>query len=224
MINSINVKPLCLRMIKPSFLSADILIVAKNDDFIAFAQDIARFALENKPADLEALKALSYNGKSIAETLIDKTAVIGEKIDISTYSSMNAEGVAAYNHANYRIGVLVGLTQGDDASLEAGKDVAMQIAAMNPIAVDESAVSDEVKNKELEIGREQAKAEGKPEQIWDKILPGKLERFVSDNTTLDQEQCLLDQKFIKDEKQTVAQYVESYGDVSITGFKRATVG
>lgn len=192
--------------------------VAKNDDFIAFAQDIARFALENKPADLEALKALSYNGKSIAETLIDKTAVIGEKIDISTYSSMNAEGVAAYNHANYRIGVLVGLTQGDDASLEAGKDVAMQIAAMNPIAVDESAVSDEVKNKELEIGREQAKAEGKPEQILDKIAEGKLKKFYKENT-------LVHQAFVKDSSKTVGQFLkDTNAELSVTNFSRVQLG
>ena len=192
--------------------------VAKNDDFVAFAKDIARFALENKPADLDALKSMDYKGKSIADTLIEKTAVIGEKIDISSYSSMNAEGVAAYNHANYRIGVLVGLTQGDDASLEAGKDVAMQIAAMNPIAVDESAVSEDIKNKELEIGREQAIAEGKPEQILDKIAQGKLQKFYKENT-------LVHQAFVKDSSKTVGQFLkDTNAELAVTNFSRVQLG
>ncbi len=192
--------------------------VAKNDDFIAFAKDIANFALNNKPADLDALKSMEYNGKSIADTLIEKTAVIGEKIDISNYASLNAEGVAAYNHANFRIGVLVGLTQGDNASLEAGKDVAMQIAAMNPIAVDESAVSEEVKNKELEIGREQAKAEGKPEQILDKIAQGKLQKFYKENT-------LVHQAFVKDTSKTVGQFLrDTNAELAVTNFSRVQLG
>ena len=135
--------------------------VAKNDDFISFAKDLANFALENAPENLDELKASSFGGKSIADVLVEKTAVIGEKIDISNYKRVKSEGVAAYNHANYRIGVLVALNKNDEASLNAGRDVAMQIAAMNPIAVDETAVSEDIKNKELEIGREQAKAEGK---------------------------------------------------------------
>jgi elongation factor Ts len=192
--------------------------VAKNDDFVAFAKEIAEFALENKPASLEDLKALEMNGKSIADILVEKTAVIGEKIDISNYEKVDSEGVAAYNHANYRIGVLVALTQGDDASLEAGRDVAMQIAAMNPIAVDETSVSDEVKEKELEIGREQARAEGKPEQIIDKIAQGKLQKFYKEST-------LVHQAFVKDSSMTVQQFLKQTNpDLAVKSFARVQLG
>lgn len=192
--------------------------VAKNDDFIAFAKEIANFALAHKPADLDALKSLNMNGQTIADILVEKTAVIGEKIDVSTYQLVQSEGVAAYNHANYRIGVLVALTQGDEASLNAGRDVAMQIAAMNPIAVDESSVSEEVKAKELEIGREQARAEGKPEQIIDKIAEGKLQKFYKEST-------LVHQSFVKDSSKTVAQFLkETNANLSVKQFVRVQLG
>ncbi|MFY0644838.1 MAG: elongation factor Ts [Bacteroidia bacterium] len=192
--------------------------VAKNDDFISFAKDLASFALENAPADLDALKASSFDGKSIADVLIEKTAVIGEKIDISNYKKLQSEGVAAYNHANYRIGVLVALNQNDEASLNAGRDVAMQIAAMNPIAVDETHVSEEIKNKELEIGREQAKAEGKPEQILDKIAEGKLKKFYKENT-------LVHQAYVKDSSKTVGQFLkDTNSDLAVNEFSRVQLG
>ncbi|MBR9861622.1 elongation factor Ts [bacterium] len=192
--------------------------VAKNDDFVAFANEIANFALENQPATLEELKGLQMNGKAITDILVEKTAVIGEKVDISTYNILKSEGVAAYNHGNNRIGVLVALTQGDEASIDAGRDVAMQIAAMNPIAVDESSVSEEVKEKEREIGREQAIAEGKPEQIVDKIAEGKLQKFYKDNT-------LVHQAFVKDSSKTVAEFLKSVNsDLSVKSFSRVQLG
>ncbi len=192
--------------------------VAKNDDFISFAKEIANFALENTPASLEELIALEMNGKPLSEVLIDKTARIGEKVEISNYEILKSDGVAAYNHANYRIGVLVALTQSDEDSLNAGRDVAMQIAAMNPIAVDETSVSEEIKAKELEIGREQARAEGKPEQILDKIAQGKLQRFYKDNT-------LVHQAFVKDSSKTVGQFLkDTNANLAVKSFARVQLG
>ena len=192
--------------------------VAKNDDFSAFANQVANFALENKPADKDALLASSFEGKTLAEILVDKTAVIGEKVEVSNYALIESEGVAAYNHGANRIGVLVALNSNASDAIEAGKDIAMQIAAMNPIAVDESQVSDEVKNKELEIGREQALAEGKPEQIVDKIAQGKLQKFYKDNT-------LVHQAFVKDSSMNVAVFLKSVdSDLKVKSFTRFQLG
>lgn len=192
--------------------------VAKNDDFNAFANQIANFALENKPADRDALLASAFEGKTLAEILVDRTAVIGEKVDISNYALVSSEGVAAYNHGANRIGVLVALTTNDEASIDAGKDVAMQIAAMNPIAVDETAVSEEVKAKEMEIGRDIARQEGKPEQIIEKIAEGKLQRFFKDNT-------LVHQSFVKDGSMTVANFLKSVNpDLKVKSFTRFQIG
>lgn len=192
--------------------------VAKNDDFSAFANQVANFALENKPADKDALLASSFEGKTLAEILVDKTAVIGEKVEVSNYALIESEGVAAYNHGANRIGVLVALNSNASDAIEAGKDIAMQIAAMNPIAVDESQVSDEVKNKELEIGREQALAEGKPEQIVDKIAQGKLQKFYKDNT-------LVHQAFVKDSSMNVAGFLKSVdSDLKVKSFTRFQLG
>ncbi len=192
--------------------------VAKNDDFNAFANEIADFALENKYADRDALLAAPFGGKTLAEILVDKTAVIGEKVEVSNYALMQSEGVAAYNHGANRIGVLVALTQNSDSSINAGKDVAMQIAAMNPIAVNEDAVSQEVKDKELEIGREIARQEGKPEQIIEKIAEGKLKRFFKDNT-------LVNQSFVKDSSMTVGDFLKSIdADLEVISFTRFQLG
>lgn len=192
--------------------------VAKNEDFSAFANQVAEFALENKIADKDALLASPFEGKTLAEILVDKTAVIGEKVDVSNYALLESAGVAAYNHGANRIGVLVALTSNADAAIEAGKDVAMQIAAMNPIAVDETQVSEEVKAKELEIGREQALAEGKPEQIVDKIAQGKLQKFYKENT-------LVHQAFVKDSSMNVAAFLNSVeNDLKVTSFVRFQLG
>lgn len=192
--------------------------VAKNDDFNAFANQIANFALENKPADRDALLASAFEGKTLAEILVDRTAVIGEKLDVSNYALVSSEGVAAYNHGANRIGVLVALTTTDEASIEAGKDVAMQIAAMNPIAVDETAVSEEIKAKEMEIGRDIARQEGKPEQIIEKIAEGKLKRFYKDNT-------LVHQAFVKDSSMTVGNFLKSVNpDLKVKTFTRFQIG
>ncbi|MCL4155340.1 UNVERIFIED_CONTAM: hypothetical protein GTU68_015303 [Idotea baltica] len=160
---------------------------------------------------------------TVAEKLIEQTGVIGEKLDITAFEKLDAPFVGQYVHIN-KIAALVGLSAKVDNVETLVKDVAMQVASMGATSLSYKDFDSAFIASEKDAAKAELKAEGKPEQIWDRILPGKMERFVSDNTTLDQEQCLLDQKFIKDEKQTVAQYVESYGDVAVTGFKRATVG
>ncbi len=192
--------------------------VAKNEDFIAFAEGIATVAIEQKPASLEALKELSFNGSKIADQIIDQTGKIGERIDLSTFETINAEKVIAYIHGNYRLGVLVGLSADAEGAEEAGKDVAMQIAAMNPIAIDKDGVDSAVIEREIEIAKEQIRAEGKPEAMLDKIAEGKLNRFYKDNT-------LLNQEFVKDSSKSVKQFLDSVSkDLTVTSFKRVQLG
>lgn len=200
-------------------LSCETDFVAKNADFIALAEKIADIALENKPADLDALKALNIDGESIAERLTNEMGKIGEKIDVTNYVIINGSSVINYIHAGNKIGVLVELSLGSNNDIvEAGKDVAMQIAAMNPISVGEADIPQDVKERELEIGREQARAEGKPEQIIDKIAEGKLQRFYKDNT-------LTKQQFVKDSSVTVEQMLKNIdNDLSVVSFSRIALG
>ena len=192
--------------------------VAKNDDFVAFANQVADFALTNQFADKDALLGAAFEGKTLGEICVDKTAVIGEKVEVSNYALLSSEGVAAYNHGANRIGVLVALNSASDDALQAGRDLAMQIAAMNPIAVDENAVSQEVKDKELEIGRDIAKQEGKPEEMLDRIAQGKLKRFFKDNT-------LMNQAYVKDSSMTVSAFLKSVSpDLEVKSFERFQLG
>jgi len=200
-------------------LSCETDFVAKNADFIALAEKIADIALENKPADIEALKALNIDGETIAERLTNEMGKIGEKIDVTNYVIINGSSVINYIHAGNKIGVLVELSLGSNNDIvEAGKDVAMQIAAMNPISVGEADIPQDVKERELEIGREQARAEGKPEQIIDKIAEGKLQRFYKDNT-------LTKQQFVKDSSVTVEQMLKNIdNNLSVVSFSRIALG
>jgi elongation factor Ts len=192
--------------------------VAKNDDFVAFATSIADYALENKVVNKDSLLSAPWEGKTLGDILIDKTAVIGEKVEVSNYALVSSEGVAAYNHGANRIGVLVALNSNEENALQAGRDLAMQIAAMNPIAVDETSVSQEVKDKELEIGRDIARQEGKPEEMLDKIAQGKLQRFYKDNT-------LLHQAFVKDSSMNVAAFLKTISaDLKVKSFTRFQLG
>lgn len=192
--------------------------VAINKDFVAFANSVADYALENKVADRDALLATPWEGKTLGEICVDKTAVIGEKIEISNYALVSSEGVAAYNHGANRIGVLVALNSKEEAALDAGRSLAMQIAAMNPIAVDENAVSEEVKAKELKIGREIAEQEGKPEAMLDKIAEGKLKKFYKDNT-------LMHQAYVKDSSMNVEAFLKSVdADLKVKSFTRFQLG
>jgi elongation factor Ts len=192
--------------------------VAINKDFVTFANSIADYALDNKVADRDALLATPWDGKTLGEICIDKTAVIGEKIEISNYALVSSEGVAAYNHGANRIGVLVALNSKEEAALEAGRSLAMQIAAMNPIAVDSDAVPQEVKDKEFKIGREIAEQEGKPEAMLDKIANGKLQRYFKDNT-------LLAQSYVKDSSMNVAAFLKTVNaDLKVKSFTRFQLG
>src|SRR5690606_3492111 len=199
-------------------LNCETDFVAKNADFVAFAEDIAALAVEKKPASLEELLSLQLNGTSIADRVLDETGKIGEKIAVSTYETLSAPRVVAYVHGNNRIGVLVGLSAEGNGVDEAGKDVAMQIAAMNPAAVDKDDVDQATIDRELEIAREQIRAEGKPEAMLDKIAQGKLNKFFKENT-------LLNQEFVKDSSKTVRQMLDGVQKgLGVTAFKRKMLG
>lgn len=188
--------------------------VAKNADFGNLVNTIVDIALANMPADLDALKALSFdgNGVTIADKLNESAGSIGEKIEIGSYYTVSAETVVGYNHPGNQVATIVGLNQ--DGTSETGRDLAMQIAAMAPVAVDESNVPDDVKERELKLGREKAIEEGKPEHIVDKIAEGSLKKFYKENT-------LVNQAFIKDNKKSVGQMLkEQSDDLQVTEFKR----
>lgn len=188
--------------------------VAKNADFTAMAERMTAIALEKGISSLEALKSTAYdsNGMTIAEKLIEQTGVIGEKIDVSACSEVKAPFVYAYNHPGNKVASLVGLNK---AGFEvAAKDVAMQVAAMGPVALDKASTPQSVIDKELEIGKELAIQEGKPADMAEKIAQGRLNKFFKEST-------LLAQEFIKDNKMSVEQYLKSQDkDLTATDFKR----
>ena len=194
--------------------------VAQNADFSAFATTILDAAITNSPSSLDALKDLPFNGESltIGEKVIEQTGVIGEKIQVSGYEFVEAEHAIAYNHPGNRLASIVALNKSSEAVSEAGKQVAMQIAAMDPIAIDEAGVSEEVIEKEMALGREIALQEGKPENIIDKIAEGKVKKYLKENT-------LLNQASVRDNKKTVSQYLnETENGLTVTDFKRRMLG
>src|SRR5690606_26580928 len=196
-------------------LSSETAFVAKNEEFIEFAQKLADIALETKATTIDDLKAAQLDGATVGEKLLEKVAKIGEKIDIIRVEQVTAETVVPYIHAGYRIGVLVGMNKAANENVEtAGKDVAMQIAAMNPMAVDENGVSEEMLAREKAIAVEQVMAEGKPADMAEKIAQGKLNKFFKENT-------LLPQAFVKDNSKSVGDYLKSVeADLTVTTFKR----
>jgi elongation factor Ts len=200
-------------------LSSETDFVSKNEAFVKFANDIAKLAIDNQPADLEALKALPYEGLTIGEKVIEMVGKINENIQLTDYEKVTAPGVVAYNHAGNKIGVLVALSlPTDEAVASVGRDVAMQIAAMSPVSVDASSVDPTVIERELAIGREKALAEGKPENMVDKIAQGNLQKFYKENT-------LLAQQFVKDGSKTVDQALKAVNkDLAVTSFKRVALG
>ncbi len=200
-------------------LNCETDFVAKNEEFQKLGNDIVAAAFENKPENTEALNSLKIGDLTVQEKITELVGKIGEKIEVSEYVRVSGEAVVPYIHAGSKLGVLVALngTNGSDVQ-EAGKDVGMQVAAMNPVAVDENGVDDATVQKELEIGKEQARAEGKPEQIIEKIAEGKLKKFFKDNT-------LLHQPFVKDNSQTVAAYLNGITKgLTVTEFKRVSIG
>ncbi len=194
-------------------LNCETDFVAKNEDFVKKTADFAGVAVAGKPADIEALKALELEGRTIADQVTEQTGVIGEKIELGYYSNINAEYVVGYIHPGNKLATLVGFSKtGFDAQV--GKDIAMQVAAMSPVAVDKDSVSQEVIDKELEIAKEKFRQEGKPEAMLDKIAQGSLNKFFKENT-------LLNQAFVKDNKQTVKDYLKSVdAELTVTEFKR----
>lgn len=197
-------------------LSCETDFVAKNDEFGQVANTIAEIGLSTGAASLDELKSKSFdgNGQSIEEKITEMIGKIGEKIEVSAYDVIEADGVIAYNHPGNQVASIVGVNSGSDQSKDAGRDVAMQVAAMNPVALDKDQVPQEVIDKEMEIGKELARKEGKPEQILDKIATGRLNKFFKEST-------LLNQDFIKENKKSVAQYLKEVEDgLTITAFKR----
>jgi len=194
--------------------------VAKNEAFVQFATLINDLAVAQKPATIEALKQLKLGNLTVADAVMEKVGLIGEKIDLIIYLKIEAAQVVAYIHPGNKLATLVGFSKKlSDAQI--GKDVAMQIAAMSPVAVDKDSVSAEKVAKEKEIALEQTrldkKNEGKPANILEKIAEGRLEKFFKENT-------LVNQEFIKDSKLTVGQYLKSIDkDLSVTGFVRYTL-
>lgn len=199
-------------------LNCETDFVAKNDDFVAFAEKIANTALEHTPADKDALMALDMDGVTVKDAILDNMAKIGEKIEVSNYERLDAESVVAYIHAGNKIGVLVALTVGGEQAQTAGKDAAMQVAAMNPLAVDKAGIAQSVIDRELEIAKEQIRAEGKPAELAEKIAMGKLNKFFKENT-------LLSQSFVKDSSKTVEGMLKEIdGNLTVTEFKRLAIG
>lgn len=195
-------------------LNCETDFVAKNSDFGAMADRIASIALENGAKSVDELKALAYdsNGLSIAEKIVEQTGVIGEKLDVSVCETVDAAFVYAYNHPGNKVVSIVGLNKAGYA--DAAKDVAMQIAAMAPIALTKETVPADVIAKEIEIGKDLAIQEGKPAEMAEKIAQGRLNKFFKEST-------LLAQEFIKDNKLNVEQYLKAQDkELTATGFKR----
>ena len=194
--------------------------VAKNEDFVKYAESILDLAIANKVKEAESLKKLQLNDKrTVEETITDQTGVIGEKIDLGAFEAIEAPFTAAYIHPGNRLATIVGLNLNNNEKLaQIGRELAMQVAAMDPVGVDEHDVSEEVIKREIEVGMEQARNEGKPEEMLEKIAKGKLNKFYRENT-------LLNQDFVRENKKTVRQYLSEVDkDLTVTAFKRLMLG
>ena len=190
--------------------------VGKNESFVKLAQELAALALNFDSK--EAFLATDFHGITVADKLIEQTGVIGEKIEISSFERLEGAFVGSYIHAGNKIATLVSLSANVAGAEEASRNVAMQAAAMNPIALNEAGVDAAVIEKEIEIAKEQLRAEGKPEAMLENISKGKIQRFYKDNT-------LVNQDYIKDGAMNVAAYVKSVdANLTVTGFKRAALG
>ncbi|MGE0771606.1 MAG: translation elongation factor Ts [Cyclobacteriaceae bacterium] len=200
-------------------LNCETDFVAKNDEFQSLGAAIAEVAFKSKPANKEALLNEKLGSLTVAEKITELVGKIGEKLEVSEFVLMSGEAVVPYIHAGSKLGVLVSLkgVNGKDVT-DAGKDVGMQIAAMNPVAVDEKNVDKTVIEKELEIAKAQILAEGKPENMVEKIAQGKLQKFFKENT-------LVHQPFVKDSSKTVAQYLDGVSKgLAVAEFKRVAIG
>jgi elongation factor Ts len=194
-------------------LNCETDFVAKNEKFIAFTTQILDAALANKPANLEELKNIVLDGRTIGEQVTEQIGIIGEKLDLSYYGKVQAETVVPYIHPGNKLATIVGFNK-SEIEVQIGKDVAMQIAAMNPVAVNRESIPQQVIDKELEIAKEKFRLEGKPEAMLDKIAQGAVQKWFSDS-------ALLEQTFVKDGKITVKQYIaQNDKTLDVTGFER----
>ncbi len=200
-------------------LNCETDFVAKNQDFVDFANSLIDFAITSKAKDLDTFKAGKMdNGRTVEENVTEMVGKTGEKLVLYRYDSLEAERVFAYNHHGNKLGSIVSFNKAGEGIDELGHDIAMQIAAMNPAGVDRNDVPQDVIDRELEIGRDQARQEGKPENIIEKIAEGKLNKFMKENT-------LVNQEFIKEAKTSVKQYMEKVDkDVKVVSFKRYMLG
>lgn len=199
-------------------LNCETDFVAKNEDFRGFVQTILDIAIANLPASIDALMALPYDSKlSVADKITEQVGVIGEKLQISGLEIVTADCVVAYNHPGNQLAAIVGLNSSSDTAEEAGRQVAMQVAAMNPIALNKDLVDSTTIERELEIGKELAIQEGKPADMAAKIAEGRLSKFFKENT-------LLSQPFVRDNKLTVEQFLDSSEKgLTVTDFKRLSL-
>lgn len=196
-------------------LNCETDFVAKNESFVSLTEDILKLAIEHKPADKDALLALSLSDMSVGEKLTEQTGVIGEKIEVGAYEQVSSPYVAVYIHPGNKLVTLVGLNAEAE---EAGRNVAMQAAAMNPVGLNRDSVDQETINRELEVGKDLARQEGKPEAMLDKIAEGRLNKFFKEN-------CLVEQDYIRDNKLSIAKYLasESKG-LEAVAYKRVGLG
>ncbi|MFO7868391.1 MAG: translation elongation factor Ts [Bacteroidales bacterium] len=194
-------------------LNAETDFVAKNDDFVEDTQSILNAALDANLETLDDVLSLNLGDITVEKKVTDLMGKIGEKIELGYYAAIKAEYVVAYVHPGNRLATIVGFNK-PVADYQIAKDVAMQVAAMNPVSIDKDDCPSDVIEKEIEIGKDQARQEGKPEELLEKIALGKLNKFYKENT-------LLNQEFVKDNKQTIAQYLKSADkDLTVVDFKR----
>jgi elongation factor Ts len=200
-------------------LNCETDFVAKNDEFKQFGKDLIDLAIHCKPKSIEEVSALKLNSVTVAEKLNEMLGKTGEKIQIAHYEFIEAPFVTAYNHHGNRLATIIGLNKKDAKNIsEIGHELAMQVAAMNPLAVDKDDVSPKAVEREIEIGKEQARQEGKPEEMLEKIATGKLVKFFKERT-------LLNQDFVRDAKKTCRQYLaENDKELTVTGFRRLMLG
>ncbi|RYM33045.1 elongation factor Ts [Brumimicrobium glaciale] len=196
-------------------LNCETDFVAKNEDFQMFIKSILEVGIKNDVASADELKNLKYNEKlTVDEKLIEQIGVIGEKLEISNFTKVSATSVVAYNHPGNQLAALVGLSKSGEESEDAGKQVAMQVAAMNPISLKKEGIAQDVIDRELQVGKDQAIEEGKPADLADKIAQGRLNKFFKENT-------LLSQDFVRDNKMTVEKFLNSVEPgLTVTEFKR----
>jgi elongation factor Ts len=198
-------------------LNCETDFVAKNDNYFQLVNGIAEVALNTGSKTIDEVKAQSFNGTTVADEITNQIGKIGEKLDLTTVEFIEAATVVAYNHPGNQVATLVGLNQAGENVEVAGKDIAMQVAAMNPVALNKESIPQSVIDKELEIGKELAIQEGKPAEMADKIAQGRLGKFFKEAT-------LLDQEFIKDNKLSVQKYLDSVSKgLTVTAFSRVSL-